>query len=419
MPKIAPRTERLRVPREITILLIAAFIIALGFGLIAPILPQYAVSFDVGAAAASIIVSIFAFARLIFAPVAGVLTAKLGEPKIYVTGVSLVAVSTLLCAAVQDYAQLLVARGLGGFGSTMFTISAMALIARLAPDGSRGRISGMYAGAFLLGNVMGPVFGSLLAPFGMRLPFLIYGVALLIAAAVVYFALARKPVQEKLEDNEVAEPIAPVPVLTTREALRSPTFRAAMASGFSYGWLAFGIRTSMIPLFALAVFGEGTGQRVAGISLAIFAVGNGVALTFSGKLTDAIGRKKPVLLGMAILLSSIVLMGYFTSLPAFIIFSILAGFGGGILGPAQQAAVADVIGAGRNGGKALAGFQMATDLGAIIGPLIAGLMADHINYQVALSASGAVCLVGVVAWLFTPATVPAVRQPSGNKEHEH
>ncbi len=402
MPKIAPRTERLRVPREITILLIAAFIIALGFGLIAPILPQYAVSFDVGAAAASIIVSIFAFARLIFAPVAGVLTAKLGEPKIYVTGVSLVAVSTLLCAAVQDYTQLLVARGLGGFGSTMFTISAMALIARLAPDGSRGRISGMYAGAFLLGNVMGPVFGSLLAPFGMRLPFLIYGVALLIAAAVVSFALARKPVQEKLE------PSAPVPVLTTREALRSPTFRAAMASGFSYGWLAFGIRTSMIPLFALAVFGEGTGQRVAGISLAIFAVGNGVALTFSGKLTDAIGRKKPVLLGMAILLSSIVLMGYFTSLPAFIIFSILAGFGGGILGPAQQAAVADVIGAGRNGGKALAGFQMATDLGAIIGPLIAGLMADHINYQVALSASGAVCLVGVVAWLFTPTTVTAV-----------
>src|SRR5699024_3882703 len=111
------------------------------------------------------------------------------------------------------------------------------------------------------------------------------------------------------------------------------------------------------------------------------------------------------LLGMAILLSSIVLMGYFTSLPAFIIFSILAGFGGGILGPAQQAAVADVIGAGRNGGKALAGFQMATDLGAIIGPLIAGLMADHISYQVALSASGAVCLVGVVTWLFTPTTI--------------
>lgn len=405
MASTTPRVSRPVIPQEIRVLLVAAFIIALGFGLIAPILPQYAVSFDVGAAAASIIVSIFAFTRLLFAPVAGILTAKLGEPKIYVTGVSLVAVSTLLCAAVQDYTQLLIARGLGGFGSTMFTISAMALIARLSPEGSRGRISGLYAGSFLLGNVTGPIVGSLLAPFGMRIPFLIYGVALLIAAAVVYFALARKqPARENSSPTSIEEDKGSIPVLTTREALKSPTFRAALASGFSYGWLAFGIRTSMIPLFALAIFGEGTGQQVAGISLAIFAVGNGISLTFSGKLTDRIGRRTPVIVGMIVLLSSIVLMGYFTSLAAFIIFSILAGFGGGILGPAQQAAVADVIGSGRNGGKALAGFQMATDLGAIIGPLVAGLMADHINYQVALSASGAVCLVGVVAWFFTPTT---------------
>ncbi|MGP4992287.1 MFS transporter [Glutamicibacter ardleyensis] len=394
------------IPREISILLVAAFIIALGFGLIAPILPQYAVSFDVGAAAASVIVSIFAFTRLIFAPVAGVLVGKLGEPRIYVTGVLLVAVSTLLCAVVQDYTQLLIARGLGGFGSTMFTISAMALIARLAPNKSRGRISGMYAGAFLLGNVIGPVLGSLLAPFGMRIPFVIYGTALVIAAAVVYFALGRRRDLDK--DPAKSGAMSAVEVVTTREALSAPAYRAALASGFSYGWLAFGIRTSMIPLFALAVFGEDLGPKVAGISLAIFAVGNGIALTFSGKLTDAIGRKIPILVGMVVLLGSIVAMGYFTSLTGFIIFSILAGFGGGILGPAQQAAVADVIGSGRNGGKALAGFQMFTDLGAIIGPLIAGAMADAISYQVALSASGAVCLIGVVAWLLVPKTIRPV-----------
>ncbi|WP_418909322.1 MFS transporter [Glutamicibacter endophyticus] len=395
------------IPREIQVLIVAAFIIALGFGLIAPILPQYAVSFDVGAAAASVIVSIFAFTRLIFAPVAGTLTARLGEPKVYVSGVSLVALSTLLCAAVQDYTQLLIARGLGGFGSTMFTISAMALIARLAPDNARGRISGYYAGAFLLGNVTGPVLGTLLAPFGMRLPFLIYGIALIIAAAVVYVMLARRREPLPEAEGRTTEPAA-VEVLTTREALSSSTYRAALASGFSYGWLAFGIRTSMVPLFALAVFGEDLGPKVAGISLSVFALGNGAALLFSGRLTDRIGRRTPVIVGMLILLAGIVAMGYFTSLPWFIALSILAGFGGGILGPAQQAAVADVIGAGRNGGKALAGFQMFTDLGAIIGPLIAGAMADALSYQVALSASGAVCLIGVVAWLFVPARpVPA------------
>lgn len=395
------------IPKEIGVLLIAAFIIALGFGLIAPILPQYAVSFDVGAAAATVIVSIFAFTRLIFAPVAGALVGKLGEPRIYVTGVLLVAVSTLLCAVVQDYTQLLIARGLGGFGSTMFTISAMALIARLAPDESRGRISGLYAGSFLLGNVAGPVLGTVLAPLGMRVPFVIYGTALIIAAGVVYAALGRRrKLDHDAENPDSGKPA--IEVVTAKEALASPAYRAALFSGFSYGWLAFGIRNSMIPLFALAVFGQGHGTAVAGISMTVFAVGNGCALLFSGKLTDRVGRKIPVLLGMSVLVLSIGAMGVFTSLAGFIICSIVAGFGAGILGPAQQASVADVIGSGRNGGKALAAFQMCTDLGSIIGPLLSGVMADMISYELAFAISASVGLVGVVAWLLVPKNIRAV-----------
>lgn len=402
------RTPQPPIPREIRVLLVAAFIIALGFGLIAPILPQYAVSFDVGNAAASIIVSIFAFTRLIFAPVAGALVGKLGEPKIYVTGVLLVALSTLLCAVVQDYTQLLIARGLGGFGSTMFTISAMALIARLAPEKSRGRISGLYAGSFLLGNVFGPVLGTLLAPLGMRLPFLIYGTALVIAAGVVYMALARR---RDLDDDpqNPRKKHSSIEVVTTREALASPAYRAALFSGFSNGWLAFGVRNSMIPLFALSVFGDGMDQQAAGISMTCFAIGNGCALLFSGKLTDRIGRKLPIIIGMSVLLLSIGAMGYSTTLLGFIVFSLLAGLGAGTLNPAQQASVADVIGSGRNGGKALAGFQMCQDLGAIIGPLLAGAMADVISFQLAFNISALVGLVGVTAWLLVPKTIKPVK----------
>ena len=48
-----------KVPREIWVLVVAAFIIALGYGLIAPLLPQFIVSFDVSMAAAGLVVSIF------------------------------------------------------------------------------------------------------------------------------------------------------------------------------------------------------------------------------------------------------------------------------------------------------------------------------------------------------------------------
>ena len=58
---------------EIWVLVAAAFLIALGFGIVAPVLPQFARSFDVGVMAASAIVSIFAFVRLVFAPAGGAL----------------------------------------------------------------------------------------------------------------------------------------------------------------------------------------------------------------------------------------------------------------------------------------------------------------------------------------------------------
>ena len=41
-------------PADIWVLVSAAFIVAIGYGIIAPILPQFAASFDLGVTAASI-----------------------------------------------------------------------------------------------------------------------------------------------------------------------------------------------------------------------------------------------------------------------------------------------------------------------------------------------------------------------------
>ena len=83
-----------RIPREIWVLIAAAFVIAIGFGLITPVLPQYAQSFGVGATASSIVVSAFAFFRLVFAPGGGKLIAALGERPVYLIGLVIVALST-------------------------------------------------------------------------------------------------------------------------------------------------------------------------------------------------------------------------------------------------------------------------------------------------------------------------------------
>ena len=82
----------------------------------------------------------------------------------------------------------------------------------------------------------------------------------------------------------------------------------------------------------------------------------------------------------------------------------MAGIGSGLLGPAQQAAMADVIGNERSGGRVLAIFQMTADSGAIIGPVLAGLLADRLGYGWAFGVTGGVLVAAAAGWLLARET---------------
>ena len=369
----------------------AAFLIAIGFGIVAPVLPQFAQSFDVSVSAAAVVVSVFALTRLLFAPLSGVLVERWGERSTYIVGILIVGASSAACAFAHSYWQLLIFRGLGGIGSTMFTVAAMGLLIRLAPPQARGKVSSLYAGSFLLGNITGPVVGGLLAGFGMQLPFLVYAGALVAVAILVAVQL---PAVKALPGTAAAAKKA---ILPLREALGIPAYRAVLTSGFANGWSSFGIRMALVPLFATAVLGAG--PEVAGISLAVFAIGTAIALTFSGKLADSWGRKPMILAGLAVNGIAMGALGFTTTEFAFFVISAVAGIGSGLMGPAQQAAVADVIGNKRSGGKVLAAFQMSTDLGSIIGPIAAGMLVDAFSYGPAFAMATAVALVSFLFWL--------------------
>jgi len=378
------------VPQQITVLIAAAFVIAIGYGIVAPVLPQFATTFGVGVAAASAVVSAFALARLLFAPAGGRILNRIGERPTYVVGVLIVALSSAATAFAQTYWQLLLFRGLGGIGSVMFTISAMGLVVRLAPPRIRGRVSGYYASAFLVGGVLGPVVGGLLAGLGMQAPFLIYAGALLVAVAVVHFRLKDEVLGAGRDGRERT-------AMTVAEARAVGAYRSALVSSFANGWTAHGIRVALVPLLAVAVLGAG--PAVAGLALAVFAAGNALALPVTGRLTDRYGRKPLVLAGLVVNGLATTALGLVQDVPWFVVLSLVAGMGSGTMNPAQQAAVADVIGPDRAGGPVLARFQMSADAGQILGPVVAGALADAAGFGWAFGVSGALVLLAAVAWL--------------------
>lgn len=385
-------------PIEVWVLVAAAFVIAIGFGLIAPVLPGYAASFDVGVTAATIVISAFALFRLIFAPVSGTLVGRIGERPTYLLGLAIVAVSSFATAFAGSYWQLLVFRALGGIGSTMFTVSAMGLLVRIAPPQLRGRVSSLYATAFLIGGVLGPVLGGLLVGVSMRAPFLVYAASLVVAMIVVWIFLPKTT--SGAEAQGKAKP--PMSVVA---AMRNPAYRAALGSGFANGWANFGVRVALVPLMFAAMFNDGA--RLAAIAMAVFALGNALAVGFGGRFADLRGRRPMVILGVVVCGVATLVFGLAGNQLVLYALSLVAGAGVGLFGPAQQATVADVIGNDRSGGQVLSTFQMVQDLGAITGPFVGGLVAEIFGYSWAFAVTGGLMLLSAVLWVPAPETRPA------------
>ena len=108
----------------------------------------------------------------------------------------------------------------------------------------------------------------------------------------------------------------------------------------------------------------------------------------SGYLSDRVGRRKLLIVGLTVSAVSTVLVGFTTSLPLFLAAAYVTGAATGIFISPQQAAVADIVGSKSRGGTAVATFQMMSDFGAIVGSLAVGQIAQHLSFGSAFVVSG-------------------------------
>src|SRR5439155_7362909 len=105
LTRSTPRTLLGELPAEVGALVGVGFMVALGYGLVAPALPLFARQFGVGKAAAGAVVSAFALMRLLMAPFVGRLVNTFGERVLLATGIGVVAVSSLFAGLAQSYWQ--------------------------------------------------------------------------------------------------------------------------------------------------------------------------------------------------------------------------------------------------------------------------------------------------------------------------
>lgn len=387
------------------------FVVMLGFGIVIPILPLFARSFGVGFDAASLLISAFAFTRLVFDLVAGPIVDRFGERAAAASGIAFVAVSSIATALAPTFTLAVIFRGVGGAGSAVLFGALFSYMLKVVPKDRMGRTLSVFFGTFNLGVIAGgPVGGFVAHRFGLRSPLYVYA-GLLLVAAVLFMRFVRNP-----SSSQTAEPdLSPEEALAEREMpilrrtrvrvgrlVARPGFVTACVLNFAYLWMIGGIIDTLVPLFGA----EGLGMSEAGIGIAfaVTLVAEFAVILHAGALSDRIGRRAVAVPAFAALAVTGSVIGLAPSVLAFGAMLALLGLASGYAGVPPGAMLSDVSPA-EGSGTAVGAFRFCGDLALVLAPATAGVTTAAFGFGGAFALASIPVFVAALVVARTPETL--------------
>jgi len=368
-------------------------LVMVGLSMVSPILPLYGRSFGVNGFFIGLIVSAYPIARLFTNTPAGRLADRYGRKPLLFSGMTVTALSSVVCGLATVYPMLLVGRFLEGVGSAMFISAAQATVADISTPENRGRMMSAFQGSFLLGSTAGPTVGGFIAAaVGARGVFFVYtGMAL----ASLAWAIIRRGTIPTVRNTEArsakASPGAPkASPFAAWRFLSDISFLAICLISFAQFFTRTGTRTTALPLLGADRYN--LSEEKIGLILTVATLGNLVCVPLAGWMVDTLGRKAAIVPSTVLSGLSVLLFMWAPNVFWFTVVAALFGLSTGVAGPAPTAYVADLAG-GKNIGARLGVYRSFGDLGFIVGPLCVGVLSDGFGYNAALLVNAVLIIV--------------------------
>jgi len=177
--------------------------------------------------------------------------------------------------------------------------------------------------------------------------------------------------------------------------------------------LGIGIIAPILPLYAdtFGASGLAVGLVFSAFSVSRFALG-----PFVGRFSDRVGRKRIMLVGLAVFTVMSVLYIIAQSIWQLATFRLLQGAASVMVTPIAQAYVGDITAPGREG-RTINLFYAAMFFGVALGPLLGGQLTSIWSYEVAFGAMGGLSLVALLlVWGFVPSDHGRRKASHGTRE---
>lgn len=300
-----------------------------------------------------------------------------GKRRMYLVGVAVFTVASLLCALAQDAVQLIAARSVQGLGAALLIPQTMSIIVGVFPAERRGAALGVWGAVAGVATIAGPPLGGfLVSTFDWRWIFTVnvpIGLFVLVAAPLIIPAGTRAPRAGKFDLRGTALLVTGLTCLTfglqegqrlewnltvelllvagavllvafvlaeRRPGARQPLVPLSLFADRNFSLMNATAVALSVGLMSMAIGFQLYAQTVLGMSaLEAGLVNAPLSLTtvvlgpYAGRLTDAHGGKFVVLSGLCLFTAGLVLFGFtsgvdssvWTFLPSFLVIG--AGLG--------------------------------------------------------------------------------------------
>ncbi|MCS6898248.1 MAG: MFS transporter [Myxococcales bacterium] len=343
-------------------LFLTIFVDVLGFTLVIPLLPYYALHFGATPLQVGLLNASYAAVQLLSGPLLGSLSDQLGRKRMLLASQLGLLVGFAILGGAQSLWMLFAGRLIAGATAGNLTI-AQAYITDVTTPENRTRSFGLIGIAFGMGFLIGPPLAGVMAHrFGYPAPALAAAVLSMCSASLTFFFLPDLPPS--------LTPSTPRRSLSFGHFLRLPTARARLLQFFCY-ILSFTTLIGGIPLFLERRFHynvEQTGYIFAFSGL-IGAIIQGGLL---GRLARALGEEKLATLGLLTMFSHAAL-GWINQLSFLLVVVAVGGFGTSVVRPALTTLITRSVPSEQQG-AALGVSQSLGSLGQILGTISAGAL---------------------------------------------